>query len=43
VALDDKIRDKAQTARGKAKDMVGRATDEHTMETEARLIRRRAT
>ena len=37
MALEDKAKNKAQTARGKAKDAVGRATGDKPMETEGKV------
>lgn len=37
MALEDKAKNKAQTARGKVKDVVGRATDDKPMETEGKV------
>ncbi len=36
MALEDKAKNKAQTARGKVKDAVGRATGDESMETEGK-------
>jgi uncharacterized protein YjbJ (UPF0337 family) len=37
MALEDKAKNKEQTARGKAKDVVGRATGDKPMETEGKI------
>jgi uncharacterized protein YjbJ (UPF0337 family) len=36
VALEDKARNAAETARGKAKDVAGRATGDKDLETEGK-------
>ena len=36
MAIEDKARNTAETARGKAKDVVGRATGNKDMETEGK-------
>jgi len=36
VALEDKARNTAETARGKAKDVVGRVTGDKDLETEGK-------
>ena len=37
MALEHKARNASQTARGKAKEVVGRATNDRTMETEGKV------
>jgi uncharacterized protein YjbJ (UPF0337 family) len=37
MALEDKAKNTAQTARGKAKDVVGRATDDKGLEAEGKV------
>ena len=37
MALEDKAKNTAQTARGKAKDVVGRATDDKDLEAEGKV------
>jgi uncharacterized protein YjbJ (UPF0337 family) len=37
MTLEDKAKNTAQTARGKAKDVVGRATDDKGLEAEGKV------